>query len=326
MFSISDPQVLNSSARTLGRWPDWRASLAEAPTTRRSGPRQTWTQHHPRSCRESSTPRHSLPACPAEALHLRFAGEGPTAVQAEKVPSALGPPIARDWKRRALEVRYLSVIRDAVGAHQYRVGAEGTRGTQRRHGVSLSRGHGDRRYRPRGGVGRTRLHPGSVNTCPSMPGGGLPSLPSGFGLLALALHGRLFVVGPPLHFLEHSALQHLPLEGFQRRLDLVIEDLDPQWRTFLPQRSSSLPPLCLRPGHGRPEGTRGIRTRAGQASAEPLPRSPRADRGPHPALRDDENDGPKERDERQRDHSRSRRHPPGQAYEGGPPQQGRCAV
>jgi hypothetical protein len=39
---------------------------------------------------------HSLPACPAEALHLRFAREDPTAVQAEELPSTLGPAIARD--------------------------------------------------------------------------------------------------------------------------------------------------------------------------------------------------------------------------------------
>ena len=67
-----------------------------------------------------------------------------------------------------------------------------------------------------------------VNRRPRTPGGGLPSLPSGLGLLALALHGRLFVVGPPLHFLERSVLQHLPLEGLQRGLDLIVEDLDPQ--------------------------------------------------------------------------------------------------
>jgi hypothetical protein len=54
----------------------------------------------------------SLPACSAEALHLRFAREAPTAVRAEELPSALGPPIARGWRGRALQVRHLSVIRD----------------------------------------------------------------------------------------------------------------------------------------------------------------------------------------------------------------------
>ena len=90
----------------------------------------------------------SLPACPAEALHLRFAREDPTAVQAEELPDALGPPIAQGGRRRALEVHHLSMIRNAVGA-QYRVGAEWARWTHRRHGVSLSRGHGARWYRPR---------------------------------------------------------------------------------------------------------------------------------------------------------------------------------
>ena len=72
---------------------------------------------------------------------------------------------------------------------------------------------------------------GSVSRDGRTPSG-LPSLLSGFGLLALALHGRLLVVRPPLHFLEHTALQHLPLEGLQGGLDLIVEDLDPQRLTF----------------------------------------------------------------------------------------------
>jgi hypothetical protein len=222
---VARTRSLTWSARTLGRWPGWE----EVPPTRRtSGPLPSADTPSPRARATSGCLRvTSLPACPAEALHLRFAREDPTAVQAEELPDALGPPIAQGRRRRALEVHHLSMIRNAVGA-QYRVGAEWARRTHRRHGVSLSRGHGARWYRPRGGGGRTRSHPDSVTRCSSISGGGLPSLPLRFGPLALALHGRLLVVGPPLHFLEHSALQHLPLEGLQRRLDLIIEDLDPQ--------------------------------------------------------------------------------------------------
>jgi hypothetical protein len=249
--SVAGARSLSGSARTLGRWPGW----GEVPTTRRiSGPLPSVDNPSSRARATSGRLRiTSLPACPAEALHLRFAREDPTAVQAEELPDALGPPIAQGRRRRALEVHHLSMIRNAVGA-QYRVGAEWARGTHRRHGVSLSRGHGAGWYRSRGG-GRTRSHPDSVTRGSSISGGGLPSLPLRFGPLALALHGRLLVVGPPLHFLEHSALQHLPLEGLQRRLDLVIEDLDPQWRTFLPPHGASWPPRTPRPGprHGRPK-------------------------------------------------------------------------
>jgi hypothetical protein len=231
------------------------AWLEEVPPTRRtSGPLPSANTPSPRARATSGHLRvTSLPACPAEALHLRFTREDPTAVQAEELPGALGPPIAQNRRRRALEVHRLSMIRNALGA-QYRVGAEWARGTHRRHGVSLSRGHGARWYRPRTDRGRTRSHPDSVTRCSSMSGGGLPSLSLRFGPLALALHGRLLVVGPPLHFLEHSALQHLPLEGLQRRLDLVVDDLDPQWRTFLPPHGASWPPLTPRPGprHGQP--------------------------------------------------------------------------
>jgi hypothetical protein len=238
----------------------------------------------------------SLPACPAEALHLRFAREDPTAVQAEELTGALGPPIAQGRRRRALEVHHLSMIRSAVGA-QYRVGAEWARGTHRRHGVSLSRGYGARWYRPRGGGG-TRSHADSVIRCSSISGGGLPSLPLGFGPLALALHGRLLVVSPPLHFLEHSALQHLPLEGLQRRLDLIVEDLDPQWRTFLPPHGAWWPPLTLRPGPamGGPRRSR----HPGSSESSPfrvltsLAVAPIV--GPDPVPRDDRNGGTKERD------------------------------
>jgi hypothetical protein len=222
---VACTRSLTWSARTLGRWPGWEKV---PPTRRTSGPLPSADTPSPRARVTSGCLRvTSLPACPAEALHLRFAREDPTAVQAEELPDALGPPIAQGRRRRALEVHHLSMIRNAVGA-QYRVGAEWARRTHRRHGVSLSRGHGTRWYRPRGGGGRTRSHPDSVTRCSSISGGGLPSLPLRFGPLALALHGRLLVVGPPLHFLEHSALQHLPLEGLQRRLDLIIEDLDPQ--------------------------------------------------------------------------------------------------
>ena len=100
-----------------------------------------------------------------------------------------------------------------------------------------------------------------------MSGGGLPSLPLRFGPLALALHGRLLVVGPPLHFLEHSALQHLPLEGLQRRLDLVIDDLDPQWRQLPPsaRRLVATANTSPRSPPWAAQDARGLRTRASQA-------------------------------------------------------------
>ena len=83
-----------------------------------------------RSCREWSIPRPSLPACPAEALHLRFAREDPTAVQADELPDTLGPPIAGGGRCRAVQMRHLSVTRHVVGARQYRVGTEGARRAQ----------------------------------------------------------------------------------------------------------------------------------------------------------------------------------------------------
>jgi hypothetical protein len=274
------------------------AWLEEVPPTRRtSGPLPSADTPSPRARATSGRLRvTSLPACPAEALHLRFTREDPTAVQAEELPGALGPPIAQGRRRRALEVHRLSMIRNALGA-QYRVGAEWARGTHRRHGVSLSRGHGARWYRPRTARGRTRSHPDSVTRCSSMSGGGLPSLSLRFGPLALALHGRLLVVGPPLHFLEHSALQHLPLEGLQRRLDLIIENLDPQWRTFLPLHGASWPPRTPRPGprHGRPKT---LET-SGLGRVEPFrgltPLAAVRSWGRDPAPRDDRNGGAKER-------------------------------
>ena len=48
------------------------------------------------------------------------------------------------------------------------------------------------------------------------------------GLFALALYGRLFIRGPALHLLKHSVLEHLLLQGLERGLDLIVEDLDLQ--------------------------------------------------------------------------------------------------
>ena len=273
---------LSWSARALGRWPGWE----EVPPTRRtSGPLPSADTPSPRY-------RHALQRrCIFDSLgkiRLQFRQ------RSCRMPSGHRLPKAGDvghW-----ELHHLSMIRNAVGA-QYRVGAEWARRTHRRHGISLSRGHGARWYRPRGGGGRTRSHPDSVTRCSSISGGGLPSLPLRFGPLALALHGRLLVVGPPLHFLEHSALQHLPLEGLQRRLDLVIDDLDPQWRTFLPPHGASWPPLTPRPGprHGQPRRSR-HRTRASQFL--PWPHAARRGPivGPDPAPRDARNGGARERD------------------------------
>src|SRR3989441_7038028 len=46
-------------------------------------------------------------------------------------------------------------------------------------------------------------------------------------LLSLPLDRRLLVVGAPFHLLKEAVLLHLLLERLQRRLDLVVDDLDP---------------------------------------------------------------------------------------------------
>src|SRR2546428_8410406 len=52
-----------------------------------------------------------------------------------------------------------------------------------------------------------------------------PLLP-GLRLLPLSLHRGLLVVGPALHLLEGTLLEHLLLERLEGRLDLVVEDLN----------------------------------------------------------------------------------------------------
>src|SRR2546422_1487589 len=58
---------------------------------------------------------------------------------------------------------------------------------------------------------------------------GLSTLLAGLGLLPLPLHRRLLVEGASLHLLEDAVLEHRLLEGFQRQLDLVVDDFDPHW-------------------------------------------------------------------------------------------------
>src|SRR5262245_36211124 len=142
--SVAGMRAPSWSAWTLGRWPGWGGSAAEAPTRQTSPVSSTDATLPSARATRRCLRVTSLPACSAEALHLGFAREDPAAVQAEELPGALGPPIARGRRRRALEVHHLSMIRNAVGAHPYRVGAKGACGTHRRHGVSLSRGHGAR--------------------------------------------------------------------------------------------------------------------------------------------------------------------------------------
>ena len=125
-------------------------------------------------------PRHSLPACPAEALHLRFAREDPTAIQAEELPNALRPSIDRGRRCRALDVRHLSVIRACCrrppasgGSMSGHVGLSGGMASPSRADTATA---GSEHVEA---LAAPRSRPDSINRRPSTPGGGLPSLPFG---------------------------------------------------------------------------------------------------------------------------------------------------
>src|SRR5262245_30363185 len=76
---------------------------------------------------------------------------------------------------------------------------------------------------PRGGGGGG----GSVVAVAGLgPGGRLAPPLAGHGFLALALDRGLLIEGAPLHLLEDAVLEQHLLEALERRLDLVVEDLD----------------------------------------------------------------------------------------------------
>jgi len=53
---------------------------------------------------------------------------------------------------------------------------------------------------------------------------------SGRRLFPFSLHGWLIVGNPTLHLLKQAGLEHLLLERFEGRFDLVIDDRDPQFQ------------------------------------------------------------------------------------------------
>src|SRR5439155_22004452 len=72
-----------------------------------------------------------------------------------------------------------------------------------------------------------RVRPGVIVVGLLLAAHRLAALAAGLGLLALALDRGLLVVRAALHLLEEALFLHPLLEGFERGLDLVLDDLDP---------------------------------------------------------------------------------------------------